>query len=818
MVHFSISLICQGLRLILTTHFSVGKLKMSPGALIANFLIKWNLESYVLLRIRVIMGILTILYLMFFFSSLFFTRIYRSMVNFLDPVADATLVYIMGAMQAAPLNNQLFPVWALILVGLRSSIHGRSSSGMFFELRNVLKLLVVAYMNLTRGSKLWRFPFWFFWGLLVLQCFYKILARHIASKSLWNGRSSELLQEYMGANVNKSNFNPEICNPETMEGYKYLVYGELQKSRKSAHILKVEDLKSLVTLDKIWRCDSALLLTSINMQGNNMKDMALAFALSRLLRCRLEGATLHEATVYMTRKLISKRILSDSAEKELFGILELDVSFLRDSLHSSYPMVFCRGLLSLFFTLLLSLAKFWMVLWLVRDVNMTHIPKSVREGGPWAHLSYLLHSFGYDLCITFTAVNIVTITEFFRMINYFLSKWAKLIAMCNFVKFRNRWLKYVIVNMPAKHGERTIFMRQHVFLQPFSSSMSVWKLISCILERNQNAITVPSKGKMNASTAKNVKAVVIQALRSMDLEGHPLSRNLPLPRVSDRAERYWLACLAEVPTCSRVILVWHIATSLCEIKLANDQKINLTKMSRLSSFLVDEKTLTDELQKAYTVSNCLSRYCMYLLASKPKLLPDTILMSKKAFHDAVQCAHEMLSDCHSFQSIYNKLMEKEQKALVPSKNGLNLSGNILQQGAILANALINEECQECRWEILSDVWVHLLVHIAPSSDTAALAEDLKSGVEFITVIWALFCHYGIEKSELWQQQKSENFRNNTPGPSNQSSDVSTHVQDTVSSSPPATQSSEIHVEASPTSELNFSGNDHIRKPSIQSVL
>uniref|UniRef100_A0A0E0BLA4 DUF4220 domain-containing protein n=1 Tax=Oryza glumipatula TaxID=40148 RepID=A0A0E0BLA4_9ORYZ len=183
----------QGLRLILTTHFSVGKLKMSPGALIANFLIKWNLESYVLLRIRVIMGILTNLYLMFFFSSLFFTRIYRSMVNFLDPAADATL---------------LFPVWALILVGLRSSIHGRSSSGTFFELRNVLKLLVVAYMNLTRGSKLWRFPFWFFWGLLALQCFYKILARHIASKSLWNGR-------VYGRNGNESNFNPEICNPET---------------------------------------------------------------------------------------------------------------------------------------------------------------------------------------------------------------------------------------------------------------------------------------------------------------------------------------------------------------------------------------------------------------------------------------------------------------------------------------------------------------------------------------------------------------------------------------------------------------------------
>uniref|UniRef100_A0A0E0MH99 DUF4220 domain-containing protein n=1 Tax=Oryza punctata TaxID=4537 RepID=A0A0E0MH99_ORYPU len=770
---------------------------MSPGALIANFLIKWNMESYVLLRIRVIMAILTILYLMFFLSSLFFPRIYRSMVNFLDPVADAILVYIMGAMQAAPSNNQLFPVWALILVALRSSIYGRSSSGMFFQLKNMLKLLVVAYMNLTRGSKSWRFSYWLFWSLLALQCLYKILARHIASKSLWNGRSSELLQEYMGANGKESNFKPEMCKPETMEGYKYLVYGELQKSRKNAHILKVADLKSLVTLDKIWRCDNGLLLTSINRQGNNMKDMALAFALSRLLRCRLEGATLHEATVYMTRKLISKRILSDSAEKVLFGILELDVSFLQDSLHSSYPMVFCRGLLSLFFTLLLSLAKFWMAIWLVTDVNMMHIPKSVREGGPWARLSYFFHSFGYDSCITWAAMYIVMITEFFRMINYFLSKWAKLIAMCNFVNFKNRWLKYVLVNMPANHGERTIFMRQHVFLQPFSSSMSVWKLISCILERNQNASTVLSKGKMNDNTANNVKEVVIEALRSMDLEGHPLSRDLPLPRVSYRAERYWLACLTEVPTCSRVILVWHIATSLCEIKLAKDHSINLTTMSRLSSFLVDEKTLTDELQKAYTVANCLSRYCMHLLASKPKLLPETILMSKNAFQDAVQCAHEMLSDCHSFQSIYDKLMEDAQKALVPGAHGVILSGNILRQGATLAKAIMSEGQERC-WEILSEVWVHLFVHIAPSSDAAAHAEDIKSGIEFITIIWALFCHCGIAKSELWLQKKGAESGNNTPGAATQSSNVAdAHVQETVSSVPPSARSSEIHVEACP---------------------
>ena len=45
-----------------------------------------------------------------------------------------------------------------------------------------------------------------------------------------------------------------------------------------------------------------------------MKDLCLAVALSQLLRCRLEGATLHGESVSTTRKLIYSQILTNSAE------------------------------------------------------------------------------------------------------------------------------------------------------------------------------------------------------------------------------------------------------------------------------------------------------------------------------------------------------------------------------------------------------------------------------------------------------------------------------------------------------------------------
>jgi hypothetical protein len=83
---------------------------MSPGEFIANFLIKWNQENYILLRIRVIVAFLMSLYaLMMLFSGIFLCAMKRSMLSFLDAVTDAILVYVMGVMQAAPFKNQLFP-------------------------------------------------------------------------------------------------------------------------------------------------------------------------------------------------------------------------------------------------------------------------------------------------------------------------------------------------------------------------------------------------------------------------------------------------------------------------------------------------------------------------------------------------------------------------------------------------------------------------------------------------------------------------------------------------------------------------------------
>jgi len=279
---------------------------MNLPALITDLLTKWNQEAYVMPRIELFMVLLTLLYYVMFVLSFGRLRV-PQLFNFLDAVCDSILGYVMGVMQAAPFKNQLYPIWGLVLISFRSCVSWISKYDAYVELRNVLKLFAVAYMYLRHGSKVGSIPFWILWGLIVLKSLYRILSGYMVSKSLWHGQSSKLLQEYM------DDFTPDRCNPETMEGYTYLVYGESKKNIKIGDSAIINHSRSLVTLDKIWRCGDPLLCRPINGWGNNAKDMCLAFALSRLLRCRMEGATLHEGAVSTTRKLICSQILTDTS-------------------------------------------------------------------------------------------------------------------------------------------------------------------------------------------------------------------------------------------------------------------------------------------------------------------------------------------------------------------------------------------------------------------------------------------------------------------------------------------------------------------------
>ncbi|KAK1685528.1 hypothetical protein QYE76_046376 [Lolium multiflorum] len=701
------------------------------GAMLANLLIKWDLDTYILLRIRVVMGFLLVLHyvaLGFLVVPLNTSRV--SWARVLDAMCDMLLVYVMGAMQAAPFKNEMFPIWAVLLVSSRSCTNFMSKYDAYFELRNMLKLWAAALLNVRHGSKSSRASFWFFWGMLVIKILYRIRARKLTSNSFWHGRSSELVLVYMGSiDHNLSNFNLD-----TLEGCKYLVYGESKKNITKGLSPSISDLKSVIGLDNIWLHDGSLLLHIINERKNTVKDLTLAFALSRLLRCRMDGGRLHEDTISMTRELICSRITraDDNVDRVLAGILLMDLSFLGQHIHTGYPMVFCQGLRSLYLHALQCVVQLTCLVWLLVDI--------------FPH-------YNTDVLITVPTVAVILGMKMFEAFSCISSNWTLLLLVCNYVSCRNnKRMEHVFERMISsilgfKEDLPVSFSSRYDFLQ--SSNYSEGKLRVGPL--NKHLLAGRSIRRTRCNT---VIAAVIRALaRYMDEEGSRLPRHcLPSPRVSDRAQCYWSACL-QLPTCAHLILVWHIATSLCQVKLEQDR--GYTNNSGLFRFFVrnTRPDLAGNFSKANTVANCLSRYCLDLLISKPNLLPENIFASKKLLLDTIQHANDLLRSCNSPQSKYDELVALSQAVPAGSRQDIELSGNILIQGAMMGKKLIDSEDEESRWEILAEVWADILIQIAPSSKAEAHGMALQFGAELVTLVWALLCHCGIEKSELWPEEQ-----------------------------------------------------------------
>jgi hypothetical protein len=196
--------------------------------------------------------------------------------------------------------------------------------------------------------------------------------------------------------------------------------------------------------------------------------------------------------------------------------------------------------------------------------------------------------------------------------------------------------------------------------------------------------------------------------------------------------------------------------------------------------------MTGELETDYHTAISLSQYCAYLQVFLPALLPDSFVVPDLIFLETLEDVREQLKDCNLRKCSYSKLMAIAEEAAGNNVDRV-MGMNILQQGATLGKALIDNEDQESRWKILAQVWADLLVHMAPSWNAADHKYHLESGGEFITLIWALLSHCGIEKSRLWDkdeatgisaqvhQENNGETNNIQPGPEQQVSETSAQV-------------------------------------------
>jgi hypothetical protein len=240
-------------------------------------------------------------------------------------------------------------------------------------------------------------------------------------------------------------------------------------------------------------------------------------------------------------------------------------------------------------------------------------------------------------------------------------------------------------------------------------------------DMRQNLILKPSDEDVKdvIMVSPDVKDAIIRSLKS---SGGQLTNGVA--KVRRRCPHLAWASYDRVTTSMDTILVWYIATFLVEISPSSRPAQATTKMA---------------------VAISLSRYCAYLVAHAPDLLPGNTAGMKYRYRKVKKCIEEATSlvDYNS-----SEMMEMGSRLAHPIQIGKEISQlveeEVLNIGSKLGKELVEEDRQtEAVWEILAEFWSDMVLYLAPSDNVKAHMEALRHGGEFITLLWALLLHAGI---------------------------------------------------------------------------
>ncbi|KAI4992573.1 hypothetical protein ZWY2020_057775 [Hordeum vulgare] len=170
---------------------------------------------------------------------------------------------------------------------------------------------------------------------------------------------------------------------------------------------------------------------------------------------------------------------------------------------------------------------------------------------------------------------------------------------------------------------------------------------------------------------------------------------------------------------ANTMMVAHIATSILEV-------------SRSGKADFDHKIAATHL----------SRYCAYLVAYVPELLPDDNQWCKSLYKAvqkegkrALAVAGGAMAVASNPEALLQALGAGNEAEHYVLKNGAELGKKLIE--------LVEEKGEEDAWEVLMDFWSEMILYAAPSDNVDAHAEAIARGGELITLLWALLTHIGI---------------------------------------------------------------------------
>ncbi|CAN6223528.1 unnamed protein product [Urochloa humidicola] len=674
-----------------------------------------------------------------------------------------------------PLGAMIILAWMLLVELLRKKvdeIRMRGYSGSIQRAGRVVWLGSLVFFNIKTAGR--KAVFGILWILCATRVVQRIAYTEIGKYSYAHGKNARLVNSYM-AKILKQEQDASVQDghgldvqqedvhqlhhqdgQELLKNCKYIVMGEeelVQEPTADGYKLNMttalgEESSRIVTVGKVWKLDennnSSLFTSPDHVQ--RLKRLCLSFALFKLLRRKFEHLPAVTAEEEKNcRDLILKGLLHSSssnngggAAEEVFQVVNDEVIFLSEYYHSVVPVVLASPfflLVNYFLVLMVVAALCIMAIILCGNGDAIFAFKSIgadnytlhtgigkvaicliikARNSPEAFFSIV------DISITMLLFIVYFYEEIWEFSVFVLSNWFMVSLVCRYMakpQWRESpWVRYAvhrIIWFRSKLNHGCLSFRQFSVLNlRWPLGLQLCSPLSLVLKKEM----VP----------RNLKQSIMDCLVDHDTAltngKSALQRNYLFHKFS------W-ACQSD--SVSEVFLTWHIATSILEVQCNNNQQ-----------------EATSWCRTAIGVS----KYCAYLVAFHPELLPDNPEKAERVVEDMKAELSEIFWCweyylCSQFARV-KKIMAAAGKSDHHQKGVVRNGGRL---GSMLVDlARSDGAAAEATWKVVAEVWTELIVFVAPSAEEERVkghGDVLVQGGEFITVLWALATHIGVSRDD-----------------------------------------------------------------------
>lgn len=539
-----------------------------------------------------------------------------------------------------------------------------------------------------------------------------------ARRSVALGHNPPLIVGY----IEQLHKESKYCIPQTVDEHcppPLIVMGEyshdVEKVPHGFFFKRQGDSKysGLVTVDKIWLSDDKILTSA-----PWLKDVCLSFSLFKLLRCRFAGYTVAEAGFQEAYSFFLHVLLKDNDPERVYGVITDELSFLHNYYYSSIPIHYSNfwlPILNIFISLItiiycLFLARLGtpefiinlkssdgddraqVYCWITCVANDDDPGNSDQRGSRYGNIAF-------DAIPVGILMVVVVLAEAREIATYICSNWTKVRLICSYVvnKQHEKWQEWIgrVLRCRCKlmkHWDDKMNQCSVLVLHPTRIDRTV-SLISRLLH-------LPDR-KRNVKVPKVVKAAIVDALRSNNNGFLADPATFLRQSLQDRSAPFLWA--SEGKGIADILLTWHIATGILEVRRQHQQPPSGDMI----------------------VATHLSRYCAYLVAYLPELLPDYDKWSKGLYMAVKKDSIRALAGREALPAA-----ESENEVL---RNAVKLAKELDQEG------------EDAAWKLLAGFWSQMILYVAPSENLNGHMDAIARGGELITFVWALLMHAGIAR-------------------------------------------------------------------------